>query len=255
MNQNPSSPSPQGMGPQHYADDEISLVDLAKLLIRRWKAMAVIFLVIVGLSAIYAWMQRTNTVTTQYTYTTLLSVGYKTPMVFIEPLGAVATQLEEAFIPGARQATGVQAPVDVEYESRRNINEDGSNVVKLVSTLPKESDRDSIANLHRQSIEPVVERHRAILERLDRQRDNSLIPSADDDAPMQLVATEITSLAQPGKKTVAESGPSSALILALGVVLGGMLAVMGVFFLHFASLVRQSLREESSRSGGSDAGQ
>jgi len=39
---------------------------------------------------------------------------------------------------------------------------------------------------------------------------------------------------------------SGKLIVALGIVLGGILGIMAAFFVEFAARVRQSLKEEES---------
>uniref|UniRef100_UPI0024696AEF Wzz/FepE/Etk N-terminal domain-containing protein n=1 Tax=Chromohalobacter sp. 296-RDG TaxID=2994062 RepID=UPI0024696AEF len=53
-----------------WRDDEISLVDLAVILIRRWKAMAVIFVVVVALAVAAAFL-----LPSQYQYSSLYSVA------------------------------------------------------------------------------------------------------------------------------------------------------------------------------------
>lgn len=228
----------------YVADDEISLIDLAKLLVRRWKAMAIIFGLVVLCSAVFAWFEAQKTSSVQYRYTTLLSVGYKTPTVFLEPLGAVASQLEDAFIPAALKSDESDIAIGVGYQSRKNFNEDVSNLVKLTTTLTAPAPQESIATLHRAALEPVLRRHQNLIEALRDQQQQRLLPSSQEDSAYQLVPSQITSLAQMEKVTVKEESVSPALILALGVALGGMLAVMGVFLLHFVSLVRQSLNEE-----------
>ncbi|MGC3874643.1 lipopolysaccharide biosynthesis protein, partial [Halomonas sp. GXIMD04776] len=50
-------------------------------------------------------------------------------------------------------------------------------------------------------------------------------------------------ISQTSVQSLDPTGTSSKLILALGIVLGGTLAIMGVFFMQFASLVRGSLKD------------
>lgn len=151
--------SPNVQASRYAADDEISLVDLAKILIRRWKLMTVVFCLVVATGMGYAWITLQTSPEPRNAYTTLFSVGYKTPTVFIEPLGAVTTQLEDAFIPAARRKLESDLPVQVNYEERRNINEDGSNVIRLVTTLPADSPREPVAALHESALSSVIERH------------------------------------------------------------------------------------------------
>src|SRR5690554_4299484 len=111
-----TTPNTPQTPPPYYHDDEISLVDLAKILIKRWKIMLVVFLVVVLGAMAYAWMSRPTVGEPRIAYTTLLSVGYKTPTVLIEPLGAVATQLKDAFIPAARQTLGTSLTANVDFD-------------------------------------------------------------------------------------------------------------------------------------------
>src|SRR5690554_6718733 len=132
-----TTPNTPHTPPPYYHDDEISLVDLAKILIKRWKIMLVVFVVVVLGATAYAWMNRPTVSEPRIAYTTLLSVGYKTPTVLIEPLGAVATQLEDAFIPAARQILGLSLSANVDFNAQNN------NIVRLVTTVNDNEDRKS----------------------------------------------------------------------------------------------------------------
>ncbi|MFW3616938.1 hypothetical protein [Billgrantia antri] len=231
--------SPQEPRPYHD-DDEISLVDLAKILIQRWKAMLIVFTVVVLGASAYAWKSRPEVGEPRTAYTTLLSVGFKTPTVLIEPLRAVATQLEDAFIPAALQALDTSIAVSVDF------NERDTNVIRLKTTVSGNNTAEQIREVHQQALAPLVERHQNILEALAHQEEGTsrLIPPTE---ARLLVPTEVTSLAQRSKLPNEPSGTSPKLVIALGVVLGGMLAIMAAFMLHFASLVRESMKEEQAK--------
>lgn len=226
--------------PQRYDDDEISLVDLAKILIQRWKTMLIVFLVVVIGASAYAWMNRPAVGEPSIAYTTLLSVGYKTPTVLIEPLRAVATQLEDAFIPAARQALDTSTVVNVDFTDRDN------NVVRLRTTMNNDRSADKVSALHQQALAPVVERHQNILDALASPQSSSATGAVLPMESRLVVPSEVTSLAQATVVPSQPTGTSPRLILALGVVLGAMLALMAAFMLHFASLVRASIKAEQA---------
>ncbi|WP_240455543.1 Wzz/FepE/Etk N-terminal domain-containing protein [Halomonas faecis] len=274
MSQTPSSPGPQGMGPQHYADDEISLVDLAKLLIRRWKAMVVIFLVVVFGALAYALMQ-----TPAYTYTSIYSVAEAGGGDALETPASLVARTENLYLgPVTRELIEAEGLTSLPF-STRIANPDNTHIVRLSSTAP-EAQAERVQAHHQALLERLKADQDEALERrrnaLERQLSSLESTFEQGTETRSMGAAEIVSGAlqrmfeveaeleelEPGEvvqvavQSLEQQGTNRKLILALGVVLGGMLAVMGVFFLHFASLVRQSLREESSeRSGekGSDA--
>ena len=233
-----TTPNTPHTPPPYYHDDEISLVDLAKILIKRWKIMLVVFVVVVLGATAYAWMNRPTVSEPRIAYTTLLSVGYKTPTVLIEPLGAVATQLEDAFIPAARQILGLSLSANVDFDAQNN------NIVRLVTTVSDNESAEQVRALHQQALSKVVERHSNILDALANQSQDTVSASVTPSEARLLVPTEITSLAQPSQLPSEPAGMSTKLFLVLSVVLGGMLALMAAFMSHFASLVRASFQEE-----------
>src|SRR5690554_1711848 len=224
--------------PPYYHDDEISLVDLAKILIKRWKIMLVVFVVVVLGATAYAWMSRPTVGEPRIAYTTLLSVGYKTPTVLIEPLGAVATQLRDAFIPAARQTLGTSLTANVDFDAQNN------NIVRLITTVSDNDLAEQVRALHQQALSKIVERHGNILDALANQSQATVSTAVSPNEARLLVPTEITSLAQPTQLPSEPAGMSTKLFLALSLVLGGMLAFMAAFISHFVGLVSASLREE-----------
>ncbi|WP_404418434.1 Wzz/FepE/Etk N-terminal domain-containing protein [Marinospirillum sp.] len=232
---------------QRYPDDEISLIELAKILIkRRWWLIGV-FVGVVLASLLYLFLQRPAPVAaegeTRYQYTTYLAAGYKTPLLFIEPLPAMATQIQQALLPQVHQ----QYPelsgynVRVEHEKRGRTNDEISNLVEI-TTLGSTEDAEAIAEFHQALLKPLVERHQRLVETLAQQ------PTSNSQE-QQLLPTEIAALAVQKRhrpQASGPSGPSGKLVLALGIVLGGILGIMAAFFVEFAARVRQSLKEEES---------
>lgn len=241
--------SPNDQVSRYAADDEISLVDLAKILILRWKLMAVVFCLVVATGTGYAWITlQESPPEPRNAYTTLLSVGYKTPKVFIEPLGAVATQLEDAFIPAARRKLESELPVQVKYEERRSINEDGSNVIRLVTTLPADAPREPVAALHESALASVMLRHDQIYAALLQQSASGVGVKQENDGWL-FVPSEVTSLAQVTLVRESADSNSTTLIIILSVLLGGVLALMAAFFAQFFAAVRKSFNEDGCDDG------
>jgi len=226
-----------------YPDDEISLIDLAKILIkRRWWLLG-FFIASVFTAVTYVLAQTVEEPHPEakpvYQYTTYLAVGYKTPLLFIEPLPSVATQIQEAFLPFTQQKVErfQEFGVRIAYEERGRANEEVSNLLELV-TLGSEADQQDIADFHQQLLAPLIERHQRLVDLLANQPETA---SQDQ----QLLPSEIAALATQKRYTPVKE-VNGQLILALGIVLGGILGVMAAFFAEFVARVRLSLKEEAS---------
>ncbi|MFG1490375.1 hypothetical protein ABMA58_14080 [Oceanospirillum sp. HFRX-1_2] len=230
--------------PPHYADDEISLVDLAKILIRRKVTMLLTFAFIVITAAFFAWQKSTSgkgAVTVNKTaYQTLIAVGYKDTRAFIEPLDSIKTQLDVAFIPAAEKSRGIGGVTKVKYTERKNVNEDGSNLVSLITVInDSEVSQDEVATFHKLILEPLLKRHDSLIRQVKLQLDQK------GDFVYQPIATDIAALAVPvsaGSKSKSKLTPS--VILALGILLGVIMGIMAAFIKEFASRVKQSLEED-----------
>jgi uncharacterized protein involved in exopolysaccharide biosynthesis len=255
----PASQEPQSPQP-HAADDEISLIDLAKLLVRRWKAMAGIFTVVVLMALAYALMQAPA-----YTYTSIYQAAELGTGEPLETPTALMARTQNLYLgPMTRELMGSEGVESLGFETRVS-NPDETRVIKLSSTAP-EVLAERVEAHHRKLLEQLsdgqqarVERHRQVLQRQLTGIESSLENSHGEGSSERIASTlsrkfelqaELEGLmagetAQAAVQSLEQQGTSRALILALGVVLGGMLAVMGVFLLHFVSLVRQSLHEDA----------
>ncbi|MCO7246815.1 hypothetical protein [Halomonas sp. Mc5H-6] len=220
-----------------YHDDEISLVDLAKILIyRRWWFLGAFLIVVL---ASLSWVLLKNTEiqdgTIKYQYTTQLAVGYKTPTELIEPLLSIEEQLNGAIIPTVKQGSDEFSSLNVDLKYN-----DGSNIISLV-TQASEGQNRSVTDFHQALIEPIVERHDRLLKNLNQQ------PSSffqDGSQTQQLVPSERVSLAVKTPQTTLPQGPNAKLIIVLGIVLGGIVGVIVAFFTEFAAKVRESIKQE-----------
>jgi len=218
-----------------YHDDEISLVDLAKILIhRRWWFLGTFTIVVL---ASLAWVLLQNTEKTSgtdtFNYTTQLAVGYKTPSHLIEPLPSIIEQLQGAIIPNVKQQNDEFSSL-----SAKASYTEGSNIV----TITTESEqKNGIAEFHEALVSAIVERH----ERLQQSLKNNLYPILQGEQKLQLIPTEVVALAvETQQATDAPQSVNNKLILVLGIILGGMLGIVMAFLAEFSARVRESLNEE-----------
>lgn len=198
------------------------------------------FVVVFFASLLMAWLKQPHSVDgSKVEFTTLIAVGYKTPTVFLEPLNSIKTQLESAFIPIASEGKSFDSRV--EMESRRNVSEDGSNIVKLITIADREQ-REQVAAYHNQIVSPLLERHNQLIYALKEQ----LLMSPDSIQSAETIhflGSSVAALTQP----LPASPPNnkSWLIVTLGVIFGGILAVIVAFLREFASKVCDSLDKET----------
>ena len=246
----------------HY-DDEISLVDLAKILIKRWKTMAIIFIVVVLGALAYA-----LSMPRAYSYTSLYGVAEQGPYDALESPEALVAKAQSLYIgPETRElldSLGLQSlPFDTEIE-----NPEETLLVSLTSQAA-ETQVDAVTQLHegvltrlKESQQAMVERRKEALERqlqsaqatLDAAKQSDSLGAAEVVAGIMgriagleadLIELREGEISQTAVQSLKPAGTSRALILALGIVLGGMLAVLGAFLMQFAGLVCKSLKEDA----------
>ncbi|KGK43286.1 hypothetical protein LH51_01245 [Nitrincola sp. A-D6] len=224
----PDAQFPQAMHPAYaqYADDEISLVDLAKILIARKVWFFVVFALVVIMSGVFALTKRPQlpvplSDNPTLAFTTLIAIGYKTPTVFIEPMASVHTLIEDAYSIKARidKPEFENLVLDISYESRGSINQEGSNILRMI-TLGKLDQHETISAFHRAVAEPLIARHQQLADEIKQQQGQ-----ASNQELSQVTSTSLAATANPLPLIKSSTGPgiSPKLILALGIVLGLML--------------------------------
>ncbi|MCE9681654.1 Wzz/FepE/Etk N-terminal domain-containing protein [Halomonas alkalisoli] len=250
--------------PQHYQDDEISLVDLAKILIKRWKVIVITFLVVVFGALAYALMQERT-----YQYVSIYHVaeqasaqgvptGLESPNSVIAKmenlyLGTVARELRET--EGLESLSlGVSASQPADTLLIRLTSEASENNASFVVTV-----HEQLLSKITEDQDKLLERNRERLEQQLATAEQAMSSIEQSDRAGELMATYIDRIAeienrlsqlnegrvvQVAVQSQSPTGTSRTLIVAVGLVLGGMLALMMAFFSHFTSLVRASLREE-----------
>lgn len=248
-----------------WRDDEISLVDLAVILIRRWKAMAVIFVVVVALAVAFALMQ-----TARYQYTSLYSVAEYTnsngQRVAIESPASVVAKTQNLYLgPETRKLLEENDLESLPFEVKTS-NPSDTLLLQLSSEATQENQK-LVATLHQHVIDRLQEDQAELVESrkasLQRQLDSakqalesaqqSSSPSAAEliatyysrisDIEGQLNELREGEITQHAVQSLESVGISKKLIVAVGIVLGGMLAIMGAFVMQFSGLVCRSLKK------------
>lgn len=257
-----TTPNTPHTPPPYYHDDEISLVDLAKILIKRWKIMVLTFIVIAGGALAYA-----MTLPRVYQYVTIYNAAEQSPNTPLESLNTLVAKANNLYLgPLTREMLAEQGwqmlPFDVSVE-----NPDDTLLITLSSDATPDL-VDQVRALHESVLQRLeqgqaglVERRQEVIERQLASTERSLEALEDSTSPAagELIATytqRITNLEtqlidlQPGDvsqlavQSVLPTGTSRSLIVALGLVIGSMLALMAAFMSHFISLVRASFQEE-----------
>ncbi|GEN29668.1 hypothetical protein HVA01_33140 [Halovibrio variabilis] len=218
-----------------HHDDEITLVDLAKILIhRRWWLLGTFALVVLA-SAGWVLLQNAEEPSgaERLQYTTQLAVGYKTSIELIEPLVSIEEQLNGAIIPTAKQQNDEFNTLTANIAHNEN-----SNIITL-TTEGSVGQRSAVADFHEALIEPIVKRHDRLQRNLGQQR--SPLFQGEREV-IRVIPSERISLAV---ETLIQTLPNVKLILVLGILLGGIAGIMAAFFAEFVSRVRESIKKES----------
>ncbi|WP_027961056.1 Wzz/FepE/Etk N-terminal domain-containing protein [Halomonas halodenitrificans] len=254
--------SQQSANYRYPADDEISLVDLAKILIKRWKMMVATFFVVVLVALAYALMMERS-----YGYVSIYQVAEQTSGALEPPETVVATVNNLYLGPVTRQVLSAEElerlPFDV------SVSNPSDTLLVRLSSKSSEEHEALVEAMHTTLLERIkagqqsqLNRRRDDLERqlesvqrpLEAAKESSSVNAADLVATYAKLAGEIEGriaqlrdgqVAQTAVQSLEPTGTGRRLIMALAMVLGGMLAVMGAFFMQFAVAVRESLIEGS----------
>lgn len=245
-----------------YPDDEISLVDLAKILIKRRWTLLITAAVIVLVALIFALLREPN-----YTYTSIYKIAETERGKALESPESLIEQAQNLYWPNVSRA----------YQAENNlksmpfklaVNNPKDTLLILLSSEASEASQAKIEALHQQVIEALQQQQqqavKTTVERLQRQTETTqkLLDQAeqsDSDKAADMIAsyTERLFALEDRKQSLQEGqvlqvaavgerakGIGKSLILALGIVLGGIFGIMAAFFAEFAARVRQSLQED-----------
>ncbi|MDR9469428.1 Wzz/FepE/Etk N-terminal domain-containing protein [Marinospirillum sp.] len=258
----PGVPATRDAQFQHYPDDEISLIDLAKILIkRRWWVMGVGGIVIL-LALVFALIKPDS-----YQLVTVYQMAEKEPGDSLRPASQLIEQAQSLYWPEVRrnylQNNNLESmPFELEIT-----NPEKTVLITLVTKASKK-EQPEVVQLHSKVLDRLKAYDHKMLEsyreQQERQKTNvenllELASSSSAEKATELVASytdrlfniedslarlSAPEIVQTALATEKSNTLSSKLILALGVVLGGIMGVMAAFIVEFAARVRQSLKEE-----------
>lgn len=259
----------QAMPRRAYQDDEISLVDLAKTLVKRWRLMLGAFLVVTLAGLVYALI-----LPTQYEYTTIYSGAEASPGTTLESMASLESKVNSIYVPQqTRHLLQAEELASLPFNVTVSIPKE-TNLITL-KTKAQEADKTLVSQLHHGIITQLkaeqdhqIEQRVSILQqRLDAVKEQlKPILSAESSkssksskssevitglmASISNLESEISSfvngrIVDEVSQSLQPKGTSKSLIIALSLVLGGMLAIIAVFVREFSSQVCSSLKEDN----------
>lgn len=241
-------------------DDEISLVDLATIFIRRRRIFYAVFVVITLGGLAYALLAKET-----YRYTSLLQVAEKNSDTYIEePVTTIAT-LENRWLPAQealfREEASKKLPFGVSFS-----NPEDTGLIRFISEAGLD-DKEVVENIHQNLIERVQERQSELLAREKRSLQSRLksveqaIETLKDgldtgtaiaeaferkvELEGNLEALKEVEVLAVSRQSVDKTGPNRVLILALALTLAGIFGIIVAFLAEFGSLVRSALDSEA----------
>lgn len=257
----------QGQSPRSYEyDDEITLVDLASMLVKRWKLMVIVFMVVVFIALAYALITPRT-----YQYATLYQVAEQAPSSDSSVVGsletpeAVVAKIKNLFLgPVTRELIATtelnKLPFDISVSSLED-----THLVKLASQAATddsalvEEAHGMVINHIQQDQKKLLERRKSNLEQELASAESSLesVKNSMSEKAGELIAlyssraaniqSQISQLdegrvTQMAVRSLEPVDTSRSLIMVLAIVFGGMLAVMVAFLMNFIQEVKKNLR-------------
>ncbi len=238
--------------------DEISLVDLATIFVRRIWLFIVLFVLFVVGGVVFALLQEE-----QYEYVSLYQIaemGADKPVE--KPAKAIAV-LQSQRLPelkAAYKAEGERVPVNVSFS-----NPEDTSLVRISSEAVKDSAED-VRAFHKELLDHLKSRHEkqivdarsnietrldSVVRTLDALKQTPEAGQAVAEVMQKQVELEgeLASLSSGelmvvGRESIERVAPNRKLIVVLATVVGFVFAFVAVFFAEFASLVRKALREQ-----------
>lgn len=249
---------------RHQYDDEISLVDLAAILVRRRRTLYLVLGGVILIALAYALFL----VGEVKEYTTLVQLGEQAEEGRrdpLEPATTVVATIENRWYPEQQalyiELNNSKMPFQVSAEAPRN-----TSLIKLTSrSSPANSEH--VVSVHEKLVSQVIERQTQLLERKKQALEQRLKyindylqglsgQEAMGEAAAQAVQERIEVSAQleslqpaevlvVARESLENKGTSKRLIMVLAVFLGLMLGIVATFTVEFISKVRQQVSRSS----------
>lgn len=247
-----------------YQDDEISLVDLAKILIRRRWWLFGTFGAILIFALAFVLLANVDP---EYQYTSIYQQAETGPGRPLTSSESIIQQMESLDWANYQRRYREENNVDI-LPFDLEINNPSNSTLITLKSVAVEEDYEEVVSLHEQLVESTIERQQAIFENQKSQLESAIerissllerVENSNSDASVEIAANyadrlfqlerdlenltegEVIEYAAQGEK---QGGTPVILILALGIVLGSIAGVMAAFFAEFVCRVRKSLKDE-----------
>ncbi len=242
-----------------HGGDEISLVDLAAIIVRRRRIFYVMFVLITAVGLAYALLAKET-----YSYTSLLHVAEKNADEYLEEPKTTMATLESRWLPeqqaSFRAENDQRLPLSVSFS-----NPEDTGLIRFSSETTREF-KQIAEGVHQHLLNKVQERQNALIER-ERARLQGRIASVEgaiealqggSDTGTAIAEAlerkidlegELDSLKGPevlvvSRESVDKTGPARVLIMVIALVLAGVFGVVGTFLAEFGRSVRAALQSD-----------
>jgi len=239
--------------------DEISLVDLATIFVRRIWLFIVLFVLFVVGGVVFALLQDE-----QYEYVSLYQIAEKSAEEPVEKPAKAIAVLQSQRLPELEAAYkaehGERVPFNVSFS-----NPEDTSLVRISSEAVKDSAED-VRAFHKELLDHLKSRHEkqivdarsnietrldSVVRTLEALKQTPEAGQAVAEVMQKQVELEgeLASLSSGelmvvGRESIERVAPNRKLIVVLATVVGFVFAFVAVFFAEFASLVRKALREQ-----------
>ena len=248
----------------YSADDEISLVDLAMILVRRKRMIAVITTLIIVLAIIATFLAPKS-----YTFTTSIEIGSQIIGGTVKPFESPETllaKIQNAFIPQVLNEKRQTNPDDkTKYKIKASIpkssviivleikgTEDEADLLKslLLSIIQKATlDHSRIYDSVRENITSLLNNAATELQMLKKSNDNETEIATQQNL-IEVYSSQLANLRNtheilPPMKSIEPTGTSRKLIIIIATFVGIFLGVFSAFFAEFIAKVKESAKNIS----------
>ena len=246
----------------YSAGDEISLVDLTMVLVRRKTMIAIITSVIISIGVIAALL-----VPKSYTFATSIEIGSQIIGGSIKPFESPQTllaKMQHVFIPHALNEQRQTNPEDeTKYKITANIpkssviivleikgTEDKTDLLKsLLQSITQKAtlDHGRIYDSVRKNIASRLKQATSVLQMLKNSNDNETEISTQQNL-IEVYSSQLANMREtreilPPMKSMEPTGTSRKLIVIIAAFAGVFLGVFSAFFAEFVSKVREANRQ------------
>ncbi|MCW9014466.1 MAG: Wzz/FepE/Etk N-terminal domain-containing protein [Gammaproteobacteria bacterium] len=247
-----------------YADDEISLIDLAMVLILRKKMIGIILTLFIALGITAALL-----IPKKYTYSTSIEIGSQiingTINSFESPQTLLA-KLQHSFIPRTLNEHQQLNPED-DKKYKINASIPKSSEIIVLEIKATEDQADSVIKLLQNITQKATQDHSRIFESVkrnlqsrlqqantklaklgsgtDNQGEKTSLQDNIENYSAQLANLRNTREILPPMKSIEPTGTSRILIVIIAIFSGLFIAIFTAFFAEFATKVREKSSESS----------